>query len=184
MARCGAAERFPDFSRQLAIWNGKFSGERPMLDAAGRPIEARELPVAERIDAILLWSALPGRAAITGAPISISSTAVPPRRAIGYGSRRRSRAGRPFVRLGEWLETHAARFGFFRPFRGVLSGVQAEPWHYSFAPVAENARRALTPAVLRAAIAAAPLLGKEQCWNGSTNCMTAMSRPSTGLEAA
>ena len=66
------------------------------------------------------------------------------------------------MRLGEWLETHAARFGFFRPFRGVLSGVQAEPWHYSFAPVAENARRALTPAVLRAAIAAAPLLGKEQ----------------------
>ncbi|HEX9405010.1 MAG TPA: hypothetical protein VF917_11310, partial [Steroidobacteraceae bacterium] len=56
----------------------------------------------------------------------------------------------------------AARFGFFRPFRGVLSGVRPEPWHFSFAPVAENARRSLTPAVLHKAIAAAPLLGKEQ----------------------
>jgi hypothetical protein len=40
--------------------------------------------------------------------------------------------------------------------------VQAEPWHFSFAPVAETARRALSPSVLRAALAAAPLQGKDQ----------------------
>jgi len=40
--------------------------------------------------------------------------------------------------------------------------VEPEPWHFSFAPIAENARRALTPAVLREAIVAAPLLGKEE----------------------
>jgi hypothetical protein len=60
------------------------------------------------------------------------------------------------------LDANAARFGFFRPFRGVLSGVQPEPWHYSFAPVAENARRDLTPEVLRSALASAALLGKQQ----------------------
>ena len=65
------------------------------------------------------------------------------------------------LRLAEWLEVNAARFGFFRPFRGELSGVQPEPWHFSFAPIAEKARRSLGPAVLRAAIAGAPLLGKE-----------------------
>jgi D-alanyl-D-alanine carboxypeptidase len=59
------------------------------------------------------------------------------------------------------LEANAARFGFFRPFQGVRSGVQPEPWHFSFAPVAENARRDLTPQVLRAALEAAPLSGKE-----------------------
>jgi hypothetical protein len=42
-----------------------------------------------------------------------------------------------------------------------LSGVQAEPWHFSFAPVAETARRALGPAVLRDALASAHLQGKE-----------------------
>jgi hypothetical protein len=69
--------------------------------------------------------------------------------------------GGPFAALGQWLDANAARFGFFRPFRGVLSGVQPEPWHFSFAPVAEHARRDLTPLVLQRAITAAPLAGKE-----------------------
>jgi hypothetical protein len=67
----------------------------------------------------------------------------------------------PFARLAEWLEANAARFGFFRPFRGVLSGVQPEPWHFSFAPVAEPARRHLTPALLREALESSDLAGKE-----------------------
>ena len=51
---------FRDFARQLQIWNGKFSGERPMFDAGGRPARRGALSPRERIDAILLWSALPG----------------------------------------------------------------------------------------------------------------------------
>ena len=51
---------FRDFSRQLAIWNGKFSGEMPMLDAAGRLLDAGKLAPRERVESILLWSALPG----------------------------------------------------------------------------------------------------------------------------
>jgi D-alanyl-D-alanine carboxypeptidase len=70
--------------------------------------------------------------------------------------------GGPFAPLAEWLDIHAPRFGFFRPYQGMRSGVQPEPWHFSFAPVAENARRALTPAVLHKAIAEVPLLGKEE----------------------
>jgi len=51
---------FRDFARQLAIWNGKFSGERPMYDALGVKLNAAALTPWERIEAILLWSALPG----------------------------------------------------------------------------------------------------------------------------
>jgi hypothetical protein len=40
--------------------------------------------------------------------------------------------------------------------------VQREDWHYSFAPLAETARHALTPAVLREALAGAPLEGKAE----------------------
>jgi hypothetical protein len=69
--------------------------------------------------------------------------------------------GGPFAPASEWLETHAARFGFFRPSQGVRSAVQPEPWHFSFAPIAEKARRNLSRKILYAAIAAAPLLGKE-----------------------
>jgi LAS superfamily LD-carboxypeptidase LdcB len=154
---------FRDFSRQLTIWNGKFSGGRPMADAAGQPIDVSALTPGERIDAILLWSALPGASRHHwGTDLDLID-----RQAVARGYRvqltsEEFAAGGPFAALAEWLEANAARFGFFRPFRGVLSGVQPEPWHFSFAPIAENARRALTPAVLREAIAAAPLLGKEE----------------------
>jgi LAS superfamily LD-carboxypeptidase LdcB len=153
---------FRDFSRQLTIWNDKFNGARPLVDAAGRPLDTSELSPQTRIDSILLWSALPGASRHHwGTDVDLID-----RQAIPAGFRVRllpeefSTPG-PFAAVAEWLESNAARFGFFRPFRGVNSGVQAEPWHFSFAPVAEDARRHLTPAVLREAIDAAPLLGKE-----------------------
>jgi LAS superfamily LD-carboxypeptidase LdcB len=153
---------FRDFDRQLAIWNGKFSGERPLQDAAGCAIDALQLSTPERIAAILRWSALPGASRHHwGTDVDlIDANAIAPGFRVQLSPEEYSDSG-PFGRLAAWLEVHAARFGFFRPYRGVLSGVQAEPWHYSFAPVAETARRALDPAVLRAALAAAHLQGKE-----------------------
>jgi LAS superfamily LD-carboxypeptidase LdcB len=153
---------FRDFSRQLAIWNGKFSGDRPLYDASGTRLDGGALTPAQRIDAILLWSALPGASRHHwGTDVDFVDRRAAPE---GYRvklTREEFAPGGPFARLGDWLEAHAARFGFFRPFRGVRSGVQSEPWHFSFAPVAEQARRLLSPGVLRAALAAAPLLGKE-----------------------
>jgi LAS superfamily LD-carboxypeptidase LdcB len=154
---------FRDFSRQLAIWNGKFSGERPMVDASGLPLDASDLNPVERIEAILLWSALPGASRHHwGTDVDlIDGQATAPGYRVQLTPEEFAQGG-PYAPLAEWLEANAARFGFFRPFRGVLSGVRPEPWHFSFAPVAENARRSLSPAVLRKAIAAAPLLGKAE----------------------
>jgi LAS superfamily LD-carboxypeptidase LdcB len=152
---------FRDFSRQLHIWNGKFTGQRPMRDADGALLDARSLAPADRIDAILLWSALPGASRHHwGTDLDFIDAAAAPRHQAQL-TPEEFQAGGPFARLAVWLESYAPRFGFFRPYRGVRSGVQPEPWHYSFAPTAEKARRQLTPAVLHAAIAAAPLLGKE-----------------------
>ena len=157
-----AVSGFRDFARQLAIWNDKFSGERPMYDASGAKLDAAALTPRERIEAILLWSALPGASRHHwGTDLDLvdrcSSDA-------GYQiklTREEFASGGAFARLDRWLETHAPRFGFFRPFQGVRSGVQPEPWHFSFAPIAEKARQRLSPQVLRRAIAGAPLLGKE-----------------------
>jgi LAS superfamily LD-carboxypeptidase LdcB len=154
---------FRDYSRQLAIWNGKFTGERPMLDASGRLIDVRELQAGQRIDAILLWSALPGASRHHwGTDVDlIDGRATPP----GYHPQltpEEFSPGGPYAALAGWLQAHAARFGFFRPYQGVLSGVRPEPWHFSFAPIADNARRSLSPAVLREAIGGSPLLGKDQ----------------------
>jgi LAS superfamily LD-carboxypeptidase LdcB len=153
---------FRDFSRQLMIWNQKFSGAKPMVDAAGLPVDTGKLDAAERVEAILLWSALPGASRHHwGTDLDLID-----RRAVAPGYRvqltpQEFEPGGPFSALAEWLADNAARFGFFRPFRGVLSGVRPEPWHFSFAPIAENARRRLTPGVLHRAIDAAELLGKD-----------------------
>ena len=153
---------FRDFARQLGIWNGKFSGERPMQDASGAPLDAATLTPRERIDAILLWSALPGASRHHwGTDLDLVD-----RKAGGAGYQIKLTPGEfapggPFEKLDRWLTVHAPRFGFFRPFQGVRSGVQPEPWHFSFAPIAEKARQRLTPQVLRTAIAGAPLLGKD-----------------------
>ena len=153
---------FRDFARQLSIWNGKFAGDRPMQDVNGALLDGAALSCAERVDAILLWSALPGASRHHwGTDVDlIDARAIEP----GYQvrlTRDEFAAGGPFARLAAWLDQHAPRFGFFRPYRGVRSGVQPEPWHFSFAPTAEKARRQLTAGVLREAIASAPLLGKE-----------------------
>jgi LAS superfamily LD-carboxypeptidase LdcB len=154
---------FRDFDRQLAIWNAKYDGTRALYDAAGQTLDAARMAPPERIEAILRWSALPGASRHHwGTDVDvIDANSVPADYRVQLAAAEFS-AGGPFARLSEWLGTHAARYGFFRPFRGVLSGVQAEPWHLSFAPVAESARRALDLPVLQAALADAPLAGKAQ----------------------
>ncbi len=154
---------FRDFSRQLAIWNAKFSGDRPIYDASGHPIDASGLGAVERVEAILLWSALPGASRHHwGTDVDlIDRDATAPDYQVKL-SLEEFAPGGPYAALARWLENHAGRFGFFRPFRGVRSGVRPEPWHFSFAPVADNARRALSPDVLRRTIASAPMLGREE----------------------
>jgi LAS superfamily LD-carboxypeptidase LdcB len=153
---------FRDFARQLEIWNGKFSGVRPMYDDSGVQLDAAALTPFERVHAILLWSALPGASRHHwGTELDLIDGLAG---ASGYRDKLTPQAfapGGPFAPLAEWLEIHAPRFGFFRPYQGRRSGVQPEPWHFSFAPIAEKARERLSPEVLRNALADAPLLGKE-----------------------
>jgi LAS superfamily LD-carboxypeptidase LdcB len=154
---------FRDFDRQIAIWNGKFHGTKPMHDAVGNVLDVARMSDAERVAAILLWSALPGASRHHwGTDLDlIDANAIPE----GYRVQlipEEFAAGGPFAALSAWLETDAPRYGFFRPFLGVRSGVRSEPWHFSFAPAAESARRALNPDVLAAALASSSLAGRDQ----------------------
>ena len=153
---------FRGFERQLSIWNGKFIGAKPVHDARGTRLDVASMSVPERVEAILLWSALPGASRHHwGTDLDLIDAGALP---AGYRVRlvpEEFATEGPFAPLAAWLERHAARYGFFRPYQGVLSGVRGEPWHWSFAPAAEPARRALTPAVLRDALASSSLAGRE-----------------------
>ena len=154
---------FRDFDRQLGIWNGKFRGERPMQDREGRPLDVHALTPAERVSAILWWSALPGASRHHwGTDFDVMDAAALP---AGYKLQvvpAEYRAGGPFERLTDWLDRHMAAFGFFRPFATDRGGVSPEPWHLSHAPVAARAQAGLTVDGLRTVLAGAAIEGKAE----------------------
>jgi LAS superfamily LD-carboxypeptidase LdcB len=153
---------FRDFDRQVALWNAKYSGTRQLLDRDGRVLTHALLSADALIDAILIWSALPGASRHHwGTDVDvIDSAAVAPDYRAQLVPAEFAGAG-PFARLDAWLAANMATFGFFRPYSTDRGGVQPEPWHLSFAPVAEPALAALTPQVLSAALATSTIHGRE-----------------------
>jgi LAS superfamily LD-carboxypeptidase LdcB len=145
---------FRDFERQRAIWNAKYRGERPALDRAGRPVAIAALDPGARIDTILLWSALPGASRHHwGSDIDVVDGKVV---AGGYEPRlevAEFRRGGPFAAFSAWLGANLRGYGFYRPYTRRGRGVQPEPWHLSYAPVARRALAAMTTRLLASAIA-------------------------------
>lgn len=157
-----AASSWRSFERQLAIWNGKWRGERPLLDADNQPLDALQLDDMERLHAILRWSALPGTSRHHwGTDLDIydpDSLPVGTRLALEPWE---YEAGGWFADLGEWLGDHMADFGFFLPYAKPLDaaqGVAYEPWHISFAP--ESGEQRLDPDALALCLQQADIEGK------------------------
>ncbi|WP_323980506.1 M15 family metallopeptidase [Aeromonas media] len=157
-----AASSWRGFERQLAIWNGKWRGERPLLDADNQPLDALQLDDMERLHAILRWSALPGTSRHHwGTDLDIYDPDCLP-----VGTRLalepwEYEAGGWFADLGEWLGDHMADFGFFLPYAKPLDaaqGVAYEPWHISFAP--ESGEQRLDPDALALCLQQADIEGK------------------------
>jgi LAS superfamily LD-carboxypeptidase LdcB len=153
---------FRDFNHQASIWSGKFNGSRPLLDARGMEINHADLYESALIDAILIWSALPGASRHHwGSEIDVIDTA-----ALSAGARPQLTfaefaAGGRFERLNGWLDSNMRRFGFFRPYSTFRGGVRPEPWHLSYAEVSVPALEALSLDVLREALEGADLPGRE-----------------------
>ncbi|HEY7928787.1 MAG TPA: M15 family metallopeptidase [Steroidobacteraceae bacterium] len=154
------ASGFRDFERQLAIWNGKFRGERPLLDRDSVPVDVRTMDEEAIVGAILEWSALPGASRHHwGSEVDVYDRA-----AITADQRPqlvRSEYVRDgaFARLAAFLADKAAQYEFFLPYDSERGGVKPEPWHLSYAPVAAAALPALTLSVLEGALIDAPLCG-------------------------
>ena len=154
---------FRDFGRQRAIWNAKFRGERPALDRGGRPVDMKNLDPGKRVETILLWSALPGASRHHwGSDIDVADGKV---MAEGYEPKlevSEYRRGGPFAPLNAWLGDNMRRFGFFRPYVRRGRGVQPEPWHLSYAPVARIALARMTTALLAEAIGGGDIEGEAE----------------------
>jgi len=157
-----AASAFRDFERQRQLWNAKFTGERPLLDAAGRALDTASLDEAQRVEAILLWTALPGASRHHwGTDLDvIDRVAVAPGYEVQLTAAEYAPGG-PFGRLNRWLDENMRHFGFFRPYATGRGGVRPEPWHISYAPVSRQALRELDLVTLAEALQGQEVLGLE-----------------------
>ncbi len=134
-----------DFQRQQHIISAKLTGQRTLYDLQGRPLELDPLQRLAWLEAVLLYSALPGASRHHwGTDFDVYDSA-----AVAADYRVQLQAaeyepGGPFAALSEWLTQHAAHYGFFRPYREFRQGVAPEPWHLSYRPLASLYLPALT----------------------------------------
>lgn len=152
---------FRDFSAQLAIWNAKWAGERPLYDRRGARLERGQLDDMQMLETILSWSAIPGGSRHHwGSDVDvIDAASVPAGGTVELLPAEYALDGM-FGRLSAWLEENMRRFGFFRPYGTDRGGVSPEPWHLSYAPVALPALESLSLSMLRQVLDASPIAGK------------------------
>jgi LAS superfamily LD-carboxypeptidase LdcB len=131
------ASAFRDYERQLAIWNGKAEGTRPLLDARGLPVDAKTLTPEALADAILAWSAIPGASRHHwGTDVDVfDAAAVPADYRVELTP---EESETRFGAFHRWLDGEGRTFGFFRPYDRDRGGVKPERWHLSYGPVASD----------------------------------------------
>jgi len=146
------ASGYRDYSRQLAIWNAKACGQRPVFDSDGVPLQLADLDEWAQVQAILRWSALPGASRHHwGTDIDVyDRAAVPDHYRVSLTSEEVAPDG-PFGPMHQWLDqriAEGASYGFFRPYQRDRGGIAPERWHLSYAPTAARYQRQLRAELL------------------------------------
>ena len=127
---------YRDYGRQLAIFNDKMMGGRPVLSEDGLPLSRDDYTDWDWLQAVLRFSALPGLSRHHwGTDFDVwDAAAVPDDYRLALVSAEYLPGG-PFHRLSRWFSEREARQeseGFFRPYETDTGGVAPEPWHISF----------------------------------------------------
>lgn len=157
------ASGFRSFERQKAIWNRKILGEINILDINEKPIINASMNTTELINAIMLFSALPGSSRHHwGTDIDVySPNMLKDGQTLKLEVSEYSENG-AFSTLTQWLKVHALRHGFCFPYSTYQGGVAAEPWHISYLPLSSSFEREMTISILRTAIIRNELEGKAE----------------------
>ena len=147
------ASSYRSYERQLAIFNDKWSGERPVLDDNDRPLVRENYSAEGWVHRILRFSALPGTSRHHwGTDIDIfDPTRMSPDESLQLIPSE-YHIGGIFEDVTRWLDELIASSdceGFFRPYDRDRGGVSEEPWHLSYEPVASTLRPFLTADSLR-----------------------------------
>ncbi len=155
------ASGFRSFERQLLIWNNKFTGKSIIKNATGEQVQIAQLNDIEIIEAIMLYSALPGASRHHwGCDIDIYAANLLGSKALQLEPWEYSESG-PMAKLSIWLAKNAHKFSFYFPYDSFRGGIAAEPWHLSYAPLAKQYQSAFSIEKLRECIVQIDIAGKE-----------------------
>lgn len=153
------ASAFRHFERQRLIWNNKFQGKIPLLDANSQLLDIDSLTDKEKVFAILRWSALPGASrhhwgtdfdlyAKNHLPNDKKLLLEPWEYFTGHQHQ-----------FYCWLKENMRRFGFFFPYIQDLGGVGIEPWHISHIDMASHYFKRLNSDLILRALLQYPIEG-------------------------
>lgn len=162
--RLAIASGYRSFDQQLAIWNAKAEGLRPLLDKDENILNHSTLSATELMWAILQWSALPGASRHHwGTDFDIYEADL----CAGYQLQltiAETQSGGILAPFYHWLDGYLASqtHGLFRPFRAGAGSVAAEPWHISVAPIAHEFESAMSKDILQQQVEAADIALKPQ----------------------
>lgn len=152
---------YRSFERQAAIWNGKMSGLRAVYDQQQQPLDIHQLSGFAKLEAVLLYSALPGASRHHwGTDLDVFDAGAVDSNYQLQLQAAEYQAGGPFHKLALWLNRYAADFGFFRPYSQYQGGVAAEPWHLSYQPLSDAYLQQFNLLMLQQAIAQSSLIEK------------------------
>ncbi len=155
------ASGFRSFERQLLIWNNKFTGKTAIKAINGEQVNISELSKLEIIEAILLFSALPGASRHHwGCDIDIYAKNLLGGKALQLEPWEYNSSG-PMAKLSSWLTDNAEKQGFYFPYDKFRGGIAAEPWHLSYAPLAKQYQSTFNLALLKERLLQADIAGKE-----------------------
>lgn len=120
------------FESQKMIWENKWNGRQYV---GGKLLNVSIPDPVQRALEILKYSSMPGTSRHHwGTDIDINSVD-PAYFKTAYG-----------IKVLQWLETHAAHFGFCRPYTTFgdtrKTGFQPEEWHWSYIPIAYRFQQA------------------------------------------
>ncbi|MBF7072984.1 M15 family metallopeptidase [Glaciecola sp. MH2013] len=135
---------YRSFSKQCQIWNKKWQGLLPLNTLDGNVLDTSSLDEITKLHAILLWSALPGASRHhwgTDIDVYDRNSVETWQKSTGQKFNllpSEYEQGGPCARLSDWLQSHMAEYGFFRPYHVYRGGVASEPWHLSYQPLADE----------------------------------------------
>lgn len=142
---------FRSFQRQKEIWNEKY-----------RTYRKEGLTPPQVVEKITEYSTIPGTSRHHwGTDMDIVDDASGEKQALLVPAK--FEAGGPFFKMKQWMDAHAATFGFYLVYTDDpgRKGFHYEPWHYSYAPLSKPMLQAFLKLDLDTVISMADLHGKQ-----------------------